>query len=98
MKTTTTTPANLPPRGASCRVMGMVARLAGEDGCCGEYLTLDISVCLAGFAGMLARVTGGLGVGKGAPVLVLSVETALGYWKKEGVHLPLGYVAKINPP
>ena len=66
-KTTTTTPADLPPGGVSCRGVGMVASSQGE-GCCVEFLTLDISVCLAGLAGVLGE-RGILGVSRGAPGL-----------------------------
>ncbi len=54
-KTTATTPANLPPGGVSCRGVGMVASFQVEMAAVAEYLTLDISVCLAGFAGVLGE-------------------------------------------
>jgi hypothetical protein len=51
----TTTPANLPPGGVSCRGVGMMASFQVEMAAVAEYLTLNISVCLAGFAGVLGE-------------------------------------------
>ncbi len=47
---------------------GNGGQLPGGDGCCVEYLTLDISVCLAGLAGVLGE-KGIFGVSRGAPGL-----------------------------
>jgi hypothetical protein len=70
---------------------------------CVEFLTLDISVCLAGLArcwvkgGSLESVEG-----LRASDTSASVRPALGYWVKEGVglvvHFSLEDVAKINTP
>ncbi len=72
-KTTTTTPANLPPGGVSCRGVGMVASFQAETAAVWSIWPLirsrsrsrDISVCLAGLAGVLGerRI---LGVSRGA--------------------------------
>ncbi len=65
-KTTTATPANLAPRDASCRGVrnrghgrghghGLFMATPSGESRCGEYLTLDVSVCLAGLAGLLGE-------------------------------------------
>jgi hypothetical protein len=52
---TTTSPANLLTGGVSCRGFGNGGQTPCGDRRCGEYLILDISVCLAGFAGVLCE-------------------------------------------
>ncbi len=62
-----------------------------------ECPTLNISICLAGFAGVLEPV-GGLRAFDTSAL----VGSALGCWVKEGlelvVHVPSECVAKINIP
>ncbi len=66
-------------------------------------MCLDISVCLAGLAGVLGE-EGSLESAEGLRASDTSapVGPALGYWVKEGVgfvvHFPLEDVAKINTP
>jgi hypothetical protein len=56
-KTTTATPAYLPPGSVCCK--GALLRNGGQppcgDCCCVESPTLNISVCLAGIAGVLGE-------------------------------------------
>ncbi len=77
----------------------MVASFQVEMVAVAEYLTLDISVCLAGFAGMLGERGSW---GSWPPIPVPSVGPALGRWVKEGlglvVHFLSGCIAKINTP